>query len=82
MGSHPVPTQLLFNVKTQSTLSPGTKICLLEYFENVMATLSEARDKLQDILVINAKKPEPTSYNIHVSLDPNMLHTNLLLSKH
>ncbi|XP_033502197.2 E3 ubiquitin/ISG15 ligase TRIM25-like [Epinephelus lanceolatus] len=96
-------TQFLYNYPSLSCLSkptdsPSMSKSILQYFEDVTAAVSQARDKLQDILsdvwtnisepeveVILPQpqpktRPEFLQYSQLITLDPNTVNTQLLLS--
>ncbi|XP_070701149.1 tripartite motif-containing protein 16-like protein [Pempheris klunzingeri] len=89
--------QFLQNYFSFSRLSdslelPSTKIRPLRYFDHVTAAVSELREKLQDVLRdewtnILLPQPEPETrdqflkYSRQITLDPNTVNTQLLLSE-
>ncbi|XP_059210825.1 tripartite motif-containing protein 16-like [Centropristis striata] len=71
---------------TQTTDSPRPNIYCLQYFEDVVATLTAARDKMLAILTGTWSLSEPTTraeflqYSCEITLDPNTANTWLVLS--
>ncbi|KAM9335763.1 tripartite motif-containing protein 16-like [Symphorus nematophorus] len=85
-------TQFLHNYSslsqlTESTEPPRPKINCLQYFEDLMAALTEARDKMQAILSEKLSLAEPTTraeflqYSRQITLDPNTANNFLVLSQ-
>ncbi|XP_061601839.1 tripartite motif-containing protein 16-like [Cololabis saira] len=86
---------------SESTHSSSISIRPLTYFQDVAATVSEVRGRLQDILGdtwtnvslaitdvdVLLSEPEPETragflkYSCEITLDPNTVHTELLLSE-
>ncbi|XP_039676263.1 tripartite motif-containing protein 16-like isoform X2 [Perca fluviatilis] len=85
--------QFLHNYPSLSPLSQSTSsihICPLSCFEDVTATVSEVRDKIQDVLReewTNVSMTEPKTragflkYSREITLDPNTVNTQLSLSE-
>ncbi|XP_073331660.1 tripartite motif-containing protein 16-like [Pagrus major] len=71
---------------TGSTNSPGPKINHLQFFKDVTAAVTAARDKLQQILTeklpfVESSRTEFLQYSRQITLDPNTAHTRLVLSE-
>nr|XP_029137813.1 tripartite motif-containing protein 16-like isoform X2 [Labrus bergylta] len=71
---------------SESTHSSSIKSRPLRYFEDVTETVSEVRDKLQDVLrekwtnITQTTRAEFLQYSCDITLDPNTAHTKLILS--
>ncbi|KAM9335857.1 tripartite motif-containing protein 16-like [Symphorus nematophorus] len=85
-------TQFLHNYSslsqlTESTEPPRPKINRLQYFGDLMAALTEARDKMQAILSEKLSLAEPTTraeflqYSRQITLDSNTANNFLVLSE-
>ncbi|KAM9335211.1 tripartite motif-containing protein 16-like [Symphorus nematophorus] len=85
-------TQFLHNYSslsqlTESTEPPRPKINCLQYFGDLMAAMTEARDKMQAILSEKLSLAEPTTraeflqYSRQITLDPNTANNFLVLSE-
>ncbi|XP_061588876.1 E3 ubiquitin/ISG15 ligase TRIM25-like isoform X2 [Cololabis saira] len=64
---------------SESTHSSSISIRPLRYFQDVTAAVSEVRGQLQDIL--RDTRAGFLKYSCEISLDPNTVHTQLLLSE-
>ncbi|XP_059210234.1 tripartite motif-containing protein 16-like [Centropristis striata] len=72
---------------TEPTDSPRPNISCLQYFKDVVAAVTAARDKMHAILSETPSLAEPTTraeflhYSRQITLDPNTAHTYLVLSE-
>ncbi|XP_049424962.1 tripartite motif-containing protein 16-like [Epinephelus fuscoguttatus] len=72
---------------TESTESPRPNIYCLQYFEDVMAAVTAARDKMQTILTEKLPLAEPMTraellqYSREITLDPNTANNFMVLSE-
>ncbi|XP_059211288.1 tripartite motif-containing protein 16-like [Centropristis striata] len=82
LHSYPTLSEL-----TESTDSPRPNIYCLLYFEDVMATVTAARDEMHAILTKTSSLSVPTTraeflrYSREITLDPNTAGTFLVLSE-
>ncbi|XP_045919952.1 tripartite motif-containing protein 16-like [Micropterus dolomieu] len=76
LHSYPSLSQL-----TESTDSPRPKTNRLRYFEDVMAAVTAARDKIQAFLAEPMFRVHFLQYACHITLDPNTANGFLVLSE-
>ncbi|XP_037608443.1 tripartite motif-containing protein 16-like isoform X2 [Sebastes umbrosus] len=79
-------TQFLQNYPSLSNLAVSEKsssinIRPVRHFEDVTAAVSEARDKLENILTEPKTRADFLQYSCQITLDPNTANTQLLLSE-